>query len=102
MYSVIAGQANYINPQTHIRNQVLLFGGIIKETEIMVDTDFVWSVEAIIKNYYVSIYKELESHLNLPTKSELLIYKEKYTPIIEHIATSISNNLKEPADWMDY
>lgn len=102
MYSVIAGQANYINPQTHIRNQVLLFGGIIKETEIMVDTDFVWSVEAIIKNNYVSIYKELESHLNLPTKSELLIYKEKYTPIIEHIATSISNNLKEPADWMDY
>lgn len=33
MYSVIAGQAGYINPETHLRNQMLLFGGIAKEAE---------------------------------------------------------------------
>ena len=102
MYSVIAGLADYINPQTHLRNQILLFGGIIKDAESIVDTDYVWPVEDLIKDYFVDIYKELNSHLNLPIRSELSMYKERCTPIIKNIATSISVNLKEPPDWMDF
>ena len=48
MYSIISGQARYINPETHIRNQVLLFGGIAKEAEI-VHCNF--PLEDIIKKY---------------------------------------------------
>ena len=60
MYSVIAGQARYINPETHIRNQVLLFGGIAKEAEI---AHCNFPLEDIIKKYYDNIFKELNNHL---------------------------------------
>ena len=99
MYSVIMGQAEYINPQTHIRNQILLFGGVIKETESRIDTDRIWPVEAVIKDYYEDVYKELNDHLNFPTGRELAMHKESCIPIIKNIATSISVNLKEPPDF---
>lgn len=102
MYSVIAGQANYFNPETHIKNQVLLYGGIIKDAERIVKTDRIWPMENLIKDYFVGIYKELDSHLNLPIGSELSMYKERCTPIIKDIATSISVNLKEPPDWIGF
>ena len=94
MYSIISGQARYINPETHIRNQVLLFGGIAKEAEI-VHCNF--SLEDIIKKYYVNIFKELYNHL--PTGKDLAILKEKCTPIIKNIKTSISVNLNDR--WSD-
>ncbi|MBR5831707.1 MAG: hypothetical protein IKY79_03740 [Bacteroidales bacterium] len=102
MYSIIMGQANYINPQAQIKNQILLFGGIIKDAETFVTTDYIWPMEDLIKDYFLDIYKELDSHLNLPIKSNLLMHKEKYTPIIKNITTSISGNLKESSDWMDF
>lgn len=102
MYSVIAGQANYFNPETHIKNQVLLYGGIIKDAERIVKTDRIWPMENLIKDYFVGIYKELDSHLNLPIGSEHSMYKERCTPIIKDIATSISVNLKEPPDWIGF
>lgn len=102
MYPIIMEQANYINPQTQIKNQILLFGGIIKDAESIVNADHFGPMENLIKDYFLGIYKELESHLDLPTKSNLLMYKEKYTPIIENITTSIRVNLKESSNWMDF
>lgn len=99
MYSIIAGLADYINPQTHMRNQILLFGGVIKEADSFVNTDSIWPVEAVIKDYYEDIYKELNSHLHLPTGRELAMHKESCIPVIKTIATSISINLKEPPDF---
>lgn len=89
MYSVIAGQASYINPQIHIRNQVLLFGGIVKEAE-MEHCSF--PLENVINKYFEDIYKEL--YLHLPIGNDLAILKEKSTPVIKNIKTSVSVNLK--------
>jgi len=94
MYSVIAGQARYINPETHIRNQVLLFGGIAKEAEI---AHCNFPLEDIIKKYYDNIFKELNNHL--PTGKDLAILKEKCIPVIKNIKTSISVNLNDR--WSD-
>ena len=89
MYSVIAGQASYINPQIHIRNQVLLFGGIVKEAE-MAHCSF--PLENVINKYFEDIYKEL--YLHLPIGNDLAILKEKSTPVIKNIKISVSVNLK--------
>lgn len=89
MYSVIAGQALYINPQTHIRDQVLLFGGILKEAEI---AHCSFPLEEVINKYFVDIYKEM--YIHLPTGKDLSILKEKCMPVIKNIKTSISVNLK--------
>lgn len=94
MYSIIAGQALYINPETHIRNQALLFGGIAKEAEL---ANFNFPLEDIINKYYVNIFKELNSHL--PTGKNLAILKEKCTPVIKNIKTSININLND--SWSD-
>ena len=94
MYSVIAEQAGYINPDVHIRNQMLLFGGIVKEAKI---ANYNFASEEIIDNYFSEIFKEVYSHL--PIGEALGIIKEKSNPIIEKIETSISLNLKE--DFLD-
>ena len=94
MYSVIAGQAGYINPDTHIRNQVLLFGGIAKEAEI---SHRIFPLEDIINKYYANIFKELNTHL--PTGKDLASLKEKCIPVMKNIKTSISVNLNDR--WSD-
>lgn len=94
MYSVIAGQCGYINPQTHIRKQVLLFGGIAKEAKIS-RCDF--RLEDIIKDYFTDIIKELYDYL--PTGRDLAMLKDDCTPVIKNLATTISINLKEMEDW---
>lgn len=94
MYSLISGQANYVNPDTHIRNQILLFGGIAKEAQ-MANCNFY--LEDVINRYFVDTFKELYSHL--PIGNDLSILKKKAVPIIENIATSISINLKD--SWFD-
>ena len=89
MYSVIAGQALYINPQTHIRNQVLLFGGIVKEAEL---AHCGFPLEEVINKYFVDIYKVM--YIHLPTGKDLALLKENCIPAIKNIETSISDNLK--------
>lgn len=54
MYSVIAEQAGYINPDVHIRNQMLLFGGIVKEAKI---ANYNFASEEIIDNYFSKFSK---------------------------------------------
>ncbi len=95
-YSVVAGLMLFVNPQTHIKKQVLLFAGIAKESET---TNYVFPLEDVIKDYYVDIYRELNRHLQLPTGRELAALKDSCTPIIKSIATNISVNLKEPPDF---
>lgn len=95
MYSVIAGLAGYINPETHIRNQTLLFGGIVKESE---NSRFIFPLEEIIDKYSSGIFNELYSHL--PTGRDLAALKENCTPVIKSIESSISINLKEYEDSM--
>lgn len=95
MYSVIAGQAGYLNPETHIRNQIFLFGGIVKEAEYPYST---FSLEDVINKYFADIFKELYNHL--PTGRDLAALKEECTPVIKSIKTSISINLKEFEDSM--
>lgn len=90
MYSVIAGQAGYINPETHLRNQMLLFGGITKEAET---AHVNFPLEDIINNYYVDIFKELRPHL--PIGEQLAAIKEQCTPIIKNIKRDISFNFKD-------
>lgn len=94
MYSIIARQAGYINPDTHMRNQILLFGGIAKEAE-MAHHNF--PLEDVIKSYYAEIFSDLSSHL--PIKGELSLLKQTVTPVIKNIKSSISANLKE--GWSD-
>lgn len=93
MYSVIAGQAGYINPETHIRNQVLLFGGIVKEAEIAHSK---FPLEDIIDRYFGDTFNGLYDHW--PIGRDLAILKEKCTPHIKNIETSISINLKDFED----
>ena len=95
MYSVIAGQAGYINPETHIRNQLFLFGGIVKDAEY---SHSIFSLEDVINKYFAGIFKELYNHL--PTERDLAELKEKCTPVIKSIKTSISINLKVFEDSM--
>ena len=90
MYSIIGPQAGYINPNTHMRNQILLFGGIIKESKIARCN---FPLEDVINKYFTEIFEELYSHL--PTGRDLALIKEKATPAIKNIETSISLNLKE-------
>lgn len=94
MYSIIAGQANYVNPDTHMRNQILLFGGIAKEAQM---TNHNFYIEDVINGYFADIFNELYSHL--PIGNELALIKTKAAPIIKTISTSISINLKE--SWFD-
>jgi len=93
-YSIIAGQALYINPDTHIRNQILLFGGIVKEAEM---SQYNFPLEPIIGKYFTDIFKEIYSQL--PGGKDLAILKENCTPVIKNIKTMIECNLKE--DWLD-
>lgn len=95
MYSVIGGEAGYINPETHIRNQIFLFGGIIKEAE---RSKSIFLLEDIIKKYFEGIFNELCNQL--PKDRELATLKDKCIPIIKSIKTSISVNLKENDDSM--
>lgn len=94
MYSIIAGQAHYINPQTHIRNQTLLFGGIAKEAE---NAHFIFPLEGIINKYFMDVFHELSDYL--PSGRDLANLKENYTPVIKNIKTSISINLND--SWSD-
>ena len=93
MYPIIVGQAKFINPETHIRNQILLFGGIVKEAEM---THSIFPLEEVINRYFAEIFKELNNHL--PIGKELTVLKENCTPVIENIKTSIDSNLKEFED----
>lgn len=94
MYSVVAGQARYVNPDTHIRNQVLLFGGIAKEAET---SHYNFPLEDVINRYYTNIFKGLNTHL--PTGKDLASLKEKCIPVMKNIKTSISVNLNDR--WSD-
>lgn len=94
MYSVIAGQAGYINPETHLRNQMLLFGGIVKEAEA---AQVNFPMEDIINSYFVDIFKELRPHL--PTGVQLAAIKEQCTPVIKSIKRDISFNCKDLDDF---
>lgn len=96
MFSVVASLMLFVNPQIHIKNQILLFSGIAKESE---NTNCVFPLEDVIKDYYEDIYKELNCHLHVPTGRELAAHKDSCTPIIKEIATNISINLKEPPDF---
>lgn len=94
MYSIIAGQAGYINPETHLRNQMFLFGGIVKEAEI---THLNFPLEDIINKYFVDIFKELRPHL--PIGEQLVSIKEQCTPVIRNIKRDISINFKDLDDF---
>lgn len=99
MFSVVAGLGLFINPQTHVRNQLLLFAGIAKEAD---DTKYRFHLEDVINDYYIDISKELNNHIHIPTGRELAMLKESCTTVIKDIATNIRINLKEPPDWMDF
>ena len=94
MYSIIMGQAKYLNPEQHIRNQILVFGGIAKEANLSHCNFF---LEDVINRYFVDIFDELYS--NLPTGSSLALIKEKAIPVINAVENSISAHLKE--NWFD-
>lgn len=93
-YSIISGLARYINPEIHIRNQILLFGGIVKEAEI---AHCNFPQEDIINDYFVDTFKEIYRHL--PTGRDLAVLNENCNPVIKNIKNSISINLKE--SWLD-
>ena len=94
MYSIIAGQAGYTNPETHLRNQLFLFGGIAKEAE---EVHVNFPLEDIINNYFVDIFKELRP--NLPIGEQLAAIKEKCTPVIKNIKRDICINFKNLDDF---
>ena len=94
MYSIIAGQGNYINPETHIRNQIQIFGGIAKEAK-MAKCDY--TVENIIDTYYVDIFNELYN--NFPVGRNLDSLKENCYSVIKNIKTMINVNLKDDNLW---
>lgn len=95
-FSVVADLGLFVNPQTHVRNQLLLFAGIAKDAD---DTKCRFYLEDVINDYYINISKELNNHIHIPTKSELVMFKESCTPVVKDIASNISINFKEP-DWM--
>lgn len=88
MYSIIAGQAGYINPETHLRNQMLLFGGIVKEAET---AHVNFPLEDIVNKYFVDIFKELRPHL--PIGERLAAIKEQCTPVIKSIERALALTL---------
>ncbi len=90
MYSIIAGQAGYINPETHLRNQMFLFGGIAKEAEV---AHINFPLEDMINKYYVDIFRELRPHL--PIGEQLAVIKERCAPVIKNIKRDISINFKD-------
>ena len=94
MYDIIAGQAGYINPDTHLRDQILLFSVIVKEAEISNCNFF---LEDIIDDYFKEIVKEIKRQM--PTGSDLVMLKEKVTPVLKNIMTSMSFNFKDNDDY---
>lgn len=98
-FSVIAGLGLFVNPQTHVRNQVFLFAGIAKEAD---DAKSLFHLEDVINDYYVDIYKELNSHVHIPIGRELTMLKESCTPVVKDIERDIRINFKESPDWMDF
>lgn len=94
MYSIIGPQAGYINPDTHMRNQMLLFGGIAKEAEI---SHVNFPLEDVINSYFLEFFNEYNQHL--PIRSELSLLKQTNTPVIKNIETSMSLNLKN--SWFE-
>jgi len=89
-YSIIMGEAEYINPDTHLRNQINLFAGIAKEAELAKSNI---PIEDVINKYFVIIYEKFNN--NFPTGSALNALKEECTSVIKNIRTSISINLEE-------
>lgn len=97
-FSVVAGLGLFVNPQTHVRNQLLLFAGIAKEAD---EANCHFLLEDVINDYYKGISKELNGHIHIPTGRELAMLKESCTPVVKDIARDISIDFKEP-DWMDF
>ena len=94
-FSVVMGLMLFVNPQAHVRNQVLLFAGIAKESE---NANLVIPLEDVIKDYYEEIYNELNTHTHLPIGTELTMFKESCTPVIKKIASHLRSGFKEPPD----
>lgn len=92
-YSIISGLALYINPNRHIHDQLLLFGGIVKEAELT-HNDF--PIEDVINRYFVDCFKVIYS--NLPTGRNLDFLKTKCFPVINQIKNSIEINLNDNLD----
>ena len=93
MYSIIAGQCLFVNPQTHIRNQMLLFGGIVREAKT-VHCDF--PLEDVIERYFWDCFEE--AYRYLPTGGDLLALKESCAPVIKKIEMEVSLNLRDSLD----
>ena len=96
MYSIIAGQCLFVNPQTHIRNQMLLFGGIVREAKTA-HCDFL--LEDVIESYFSDCFEE--AYCYLPTGGDLLALKESCAPVIEKIEMEVCSNLSDDLDsWI--
>lgn len=96
MYSLLASQG-YITPEVHIRNQILIFGGVVKDA-IIRNYDIL--PEDVINRYFVGIYEEINSYL--PTGKELRDLKENCMPIIKNIKASIAITLYKDDDSNDF
>ena len=99
MYSVIMGEAHNVLAEKHIRNQIQLFTGIVKEAKI---NDYNFLAEDIINKYFQDIFTELYEHI--PTGQTLYNIKNDETPAIKSMVTNISLNFKEDfdSDFMDF
>lgn len=90
-YSIITGEAEYLNPDTHLRNQINLFAGVVKEA-VLAKNDI--PIEDVINKYFIKIYEKYNN--NFPTGSALNSLKEECTSVMKNIRTSISINMAEP------
>lgn len=92
MYDVIH-RAGYVIPETHLRNQIHLFGGIIKEAE---NLNYLFPVEDIIGKYFKEIFKEIYSIL--PVGNDLAKLRESYGPTIKRIKMDMQLSFRDDSD----
>lgn len=87
----------YITPEMHIRNQILVFGGVVKNAKIK---KYDILPEEVINRYFVGIYEEINSYL--PTGEELRALKENSMSVIKNIKTGIAITLYKDDDSSDF
>lgn len=93
LISVLVGEVGYLPnyAQKHLRDQLMLFGGIVKDAN---EKNIGHMLEDKLSKKFNDLYKEL--YQQFPTGKYLQSFKDGCTPIMKDILSYLRMGLKEP------
>ncbi len=95
IYQILSGVLGYLPnlAQKHVVDQMLLFGGIVKEAN---EKGFHHFLDTRISTHFNTLLKEVDK--NIPIDTGLQIYKDGCAPIIATISKDLENGFSYESD----